>query len=191
MDNARLFRMGGSAAIISGVSIIAGKILALASLDLQGEFMDYLSPLFGLPAVVATYLYHRDRFGFSGFVSFAILFLGISVVMCLDYFGAFILPYLPAGMLDELLEGPVGSTLAISGLIFLTGVILFGISVIRAGKLPLAGSIFFISGFSTVPFGEIFPEMAVSIGSVVAGVGLISWGYSLCHNIRKTMVAVE
>lgn len=182
MNNAILFRMGGLSAALSGLTIIIGKILAMISLYRSGEFFDYLSPLLGLLAVVAIYLRFKDRSGIHGLVSFAILFLGISMVMCLDYFGAFILPYLPVGLVDQLLDGPVGTTLAISGLVFLIGVILFGISVIRTGEFPLISSLLFIAGFIPVPFGEILPDVVVYTGSISAGLGLILWGIHLYQN---------
>lgn len=182
MNNAILFRMGGLSAALSGVAIILGKILAMISLDRSGEFFDFLSPLLGLLAVVAIYLRYKDLSGIYGFVSFAILFLGISMVLCLDYFGAFILPYLPIGLVDQLLDGPAGTTLAISGLVFLFGVILFGISIIRTGEFPLISSLLFLAGFIPVPFGEVLPDFVVYTGSITAGLGLMLLGIHLFRN---------
>ena len=183
MENATLYRIGGVSSVLSGLTIIGGKILAMASHDRTGEFFDFLSPFFGLFAVVAIYLWHREISGIIGFVSFTILFTGISMVMCLDYFGAFILPCIPDGSIDQILEG-AGTTLAISGVIFLLGVILFGISVIRAGEFPLIASLLFIAGFIAVPFVGIFPDMIVYSGSILAGIGLITWGIHLWYNSR-------
>ena len=36
-----------------------------------------------------------------------------------------------------------------------------------------------MAGMFLVPLGEVFPESAVVIGSIIAGVGLIWWGIEL------------
>ena len=179
MDNAKLFRIGGLSAILSGIAIIAGKILAMISLDRYGEFFDYLSPLFGLFAVTAIYLWHKNKTGIFGFVAYTTLFTGISMVLCLDYFGAFILPYLPVGTVEQLLKGPTATALSVSGFIFISGIILFGIVTIRAGILPVTASLLFIFGFIPVPLGDLLPVEVVFSGSVVAGSGLLWWGIFL------------
>jgi hypothetical protein len=98
---------------------------------------------------------------------------------CLIIFGAFVAPYLPEGMIDQILESPTGIFEAVSGLVFLVGEILFGISVIRAGVFSKIASALFMVGMFLVPLGEVFPESAVVIGSIIAGVGLIWWGIEL------------
>ena len=107
------------------------------------------------------------------------LFMGLAAVVCLDYFAAFILPYLPEGMQDQIWESPAGSIAAVYGLVFIVGEILFGISVIRANVYSKIASILFMAGMFLVPLGEVFPESAVVIGSIVAGIGLIWWGIEL------------
>jgi hypothetical protein len=105
--------------------------------------------------------------------------MGLATVVSLDYFGAFILPYLPEGMLDQIWESPAGVVAAVSGFVFLIGEILFGISVIRANVYSKIASILFMVGMFLVPLGEVFPESAVVIGSIIAGVGLFWWGIEL------------
>ena len=102
-----------------------------------------------------------------------ILFFGLATVVSLDYFGAFIGPYLPEGMVDQILEGPTGIVFAISGLTFIIGEILFGISAIRAGMYSKIAAILFIIGMFTIPLAGKIPASAVVIGSIIAGIGLI------------------
>jgi len=179
MDNNVLYRLGGMSSVVSGVTIIIGKILAIISFVQSGEIFDFLSPLFGLFAVTAIYLRHRNETAILGCIAFIVLFSGISMVLCLDYFGAFILPYLPEGTVESLLDGPTGTAWAISGLLFISGIIIFGITVIRAGIFPVAASLLFTIGFLPIPFGEILSDLMVHSGSVLAGTGLIWWGIFL------------
>ncbi len=187
MHDTILYRLGALSSIASGVTIIIGKILALTPFILAGEFFDFLSPLFGLFAVTAIYLWMRNKAAIWGRITYIILFTGISMILCLDYFGAFILPYLPEGYVEVLLEGPTGTTWAVSAIIFLSGVILFGITCIRAGIFPVPATLLFIIGFIPLPFGEIIPQVVVYSGSVMAGTGLIWWGILL---YRKTLFPV-
>lgn len=179
MNNNNLYKLGALSSVLSGGTIIVGKILAGTSLVLAGEFFDFLSPLFGLFALTAVYLWKRNETAILGRIGYVILFSGISLVMCLDYFGAFILPFLPEGIVEHLLEGPTGTVWALSGIIFITGVLLFGISCIWARIFPVAASLLFTIGFIPVPFGEIIPRAIVYAGSVMAGAGLIWWGIFL------------
>lgn len=182
MKNNELYRLGALASVLSGGTIIAGKILAQTPYILTGEFFDFLSPLFGLFAVTAIYVWSRKKTALAGRIGYIVLFTGIALVLCLDYFGAFILPYLPDGTAGQLLEGPTGLVLAISGIVFLSGVLIFGIAMIRAGTFPAPASLLFTIGFIPVPFGEIVPRAIVHAGSVMAGVGLIWWGIILYRN---------
>lgn len=179
MKNASLYKLGFLSAIFSGATIISGKILAISSFYLAGEFLDFLSPLFGLYAITTIYLWQRQAIGITGCISFIVLYTGISMVLCLDYFGAFILPYLPEGTIDQLLNGPTATALSVSGSVFISGIILFGITTLRAGLIPAGATLLFIFGFIPVPLGELLPVEVVYFGSVVAGSGLLWWGIYL------------
>jgi hypothetical protein len=182
MNNNVLYKLGALSSVLSGGTIIIGKILARTSFVQTGEFFDFLSPLFGLFAVTAIYLWMRNKTALLGRIAYIVLFSGISMVLCLDYFGAFILPYLPEGTVDHLLEGTTGTVWAISGIIFLAGVLLFGLPCIRSGIFPVVASFLFTIGFIPIPFGEIIPWFIVYSGSVMGGTGLIWWGILLYRN---------
>jgi hypothetical protein len=179
MNNNNLYKLGALSCILSGGTIIIGKILGRIHFILAGEIFDFLSPLFGLFALTAIYLWKRNETAILGRIAYIILFTGIAMVLCLDFFGAFILPYLPEGMIEYLLEGPTGTVWAVSGIVFLSGIILFGITSMMAGIFPLAASLLFTIGFIPIPFGEIIPQGIVHAGSIMAGTGLIWWGIFL------------
>lgn len=183
MNNNNLYKLGALSSVLSGGAIIIGKVLGRTHFILAGEFFDFLSPLFGLFAVTAIYLWKRYETALLGRIAYIILFSGISMVLCLDFFGAFILPYLPEGTVEHLLDGPTGTIWALSGILFLSGVILFGIACIMAGIFPFAASLLFTIGFIPIPFGEIIPQGIVYAGSIMAGTGLIWWGIVLYKHI--------
>jgi hypothetical protein len=127
------------------------------------------------------YLRHRRESGILGGIAFIVLFIGLSAVVSLDYFGAFMALELPPGTVEQLLEGRNGPWFAASGLAFLIGELLFGISVIRARVFPWIASVLFMGGMIPVALdlSGIFSEDVVIAASVVAGLGLIWWSLSL------------
>ena len=189
MSTKTLYRLSALAGVLSGLCIIIGKLVIPLPNRQIGEVIDFFSPLFALLFAVGLYLHQRRESGLFGVVAFIVLFMGLATIVSLDYFGAFVGLYLPEGMVDQILEGPTGAVAATSGLTFLLGEILFGISVIRAGLFSKIASILFMVGMFFVPLGSVFPESMVIIGSIIAGVGLIWWSaelYKLAGNVSDS-----
>ena len=179
MSTTTLYRLSALAALLSGACIIIGKLLALLPDPQAGEVFDFLSPLLALFVVVAIYLRQREESGLFGGVAFVVMFIGLALVVSLDYFGAFIRLQLPEVIAEQLMEGPSGTVVAVSALIFLLGEIMLGISVVRAGVFSKIAAVFFMIGLIPVPLAGVFPDSVVAIGSIAAGVGLIWWGTDL------------
>jgi hypothetical protein len=164
---------------VSGVCIIVGKGLALLPDPQAGEVFDFISPLFGLFAILGVYLWQRQRSGTFGGVAFIVVFIGLALLTSMDYFGAFIRLRLPEDTVAQLMDGPSGPIFGISALIFLVGEILFGISVLRAGMFSKIAAWLFMIGFVPMTLFELLPDSIVWVGSVLAGVGIIWLGLSL------------
>jgi len=174
-----LYRLSALAALASGGCIIVGKLLALLPDPQAGEVFDFFSPMFGLYAILGIYLWQRERSGTFGGLAFVVASFGLILVVCLDFFGAFIRLQLTTDTRAQLMDGPAGLVAAISGLIFLVGEILFAISVIRAGVFSRIAAWLFMIGFVPVPLVDVFPFSIVAVGSVLAGIGILWWGLSL------------
>lgn len=192
MSTRTLYRLSALAGVLSAVSIILGKLLIPLPNRQIGEVFDTFSAFFGLFLVIGVYLMHRKESGVFGGVAAFMLFTGLTAVVSLDYFGAFMALELPAGMVDDLLDGRNGWVFAVSGLTFLIGEILFGISVIRAGVFSKVAAILFMLGMIPVALDltGIFPEYVVNISSVVAGIGLIWWSVELFRLAESQAEAV-
>jgi hypothetical protein len=179
MSKSTLFRLSALAALVSGVCIIVGKLLALLPDPQAGEVFDFFSPLFGLYAILGIYLWQREQSGTFGGVAFVVVSFGLALVLCLDFFGAFIRLQLAEDTTAQLMDGPAGLVAAISGLTFLVGEILFAISVMRAGVFSKIAAWLFMIGMVPVPLVDVFPFSIVAVGSVLAGIGIMWWGLSL------------
>lgn len=181
MKTKTLYHLSTLAGILCGICIILGKLLIPLPNRQIGEIFDTLSALFGLFFTIGIYLRQRRESGVLGGVAFIILFAGLAPVLCMDYFGAFYLLELPPGTAERIMEGSNGPVFAASGLTFLIGEILYGISVIRAGIFSKIASIAFMVGMIPVALHltGIFSETIVNIASVFAGGGLIWWSIEL------------
>ena len=181
MPISTLYRLGALAGLLSGFFMILGRILARLPNTQPGEIIDWFSPTFALFFTIFLYLGQQRESGVFGGVAFIVLFAGLIVVVCLDFYGAFMRIYLPADMIAMIEEGPSAPVFVVGLLTFLIGEILFGISVIRAAVYSKIAAILFMAGLIPVmlhPTG-IFPESIVDIGAAAAGAGLIWWGIEL------------
>ncbi len=181
MSATSLYRLSALAGIVSGLTIIIGKLLIPLPDPRPGEVFDFLSPLFALFLSVGLYLRQRRESGVFGGLAFILLFLGLSLVISLAYFGAFMVHEIPEEVVDRLMEGPSGPVFIGSILIFVIGELLFGISVIRSGVFSrIAAVLFMIAMIPTVlHLADIFPESVVVINSILAGAALIWWSVEL------------
>ncbi len=169
MSDRSLFRLAAVSGFISAVSIIVGKALMLLPGEQAGEIADFVSPLFGLGAIVGAYLFQRSQAGVFGAVAFVVVFVGLALVTSLDFFGAFVRLELTEETREELLEGTPGLAMAVSALVFLAGVVMFGISLLGSGVHPRPAGWLFMTGFVFVPLVEIVGETVVAISSILAG----------------------
>ncbi|MGD8996493.1 MAG: hypothetical protein PVH80_00155 [Anaerolineae bacterium] len=181
MSTTTLYRLSALAGFLSGLTIIIGKLLIPLPDPRPGETFDFLSPLFALLLTVGLYLRQRRESGVFGGLAFFVLFIGLSLIVSLAYFGAFMFHELPEQVVDRMMDGPSGPVFIGSILIFVIGELLFGISVIRAGMFSrIAAVLFMITMVPTVlHLAGIFPESVVVISSILAGVALIWWSVEL------------
>jgi hypothetical protein len=179
MSDRSLYRLAAVAGLISGAAIILGKVLMLLPGEQAGEIADFMSPLFGLGAIVGVYLFHRERAGLFGAVGFVVMFVGLGLVTSLDFYGAFVRLELDEDVREGVLEGSAGLAMAVSALIFLVGTVLFGSSLVRSGVYPRPVGWLFVVGFVFVPLVEVVGELVVALGSILAGVSVLWLGMVL------------
>jgi hypothetical protein len=181
MSTRTLYRLSAFAGVLTAMGIILGKFTIPLPNRQIGEILDLIGALFGLFFVMGVYFKHRKESGVFGGIAFIIFFIGLAGVMCLDYIGAFMVLELPAEVVKGILDGRNAWAFALSGMTFLVGEVLFGISIIRAGVFSKVSAILFMLGMIPVALHltGIFPEYVVNISSVVAGIGLIWWSIEL------------
>jgi len=172
-----LYRLSGIAAIIAGVSIFVGTVLN----DLvkkNGAFFNFMGALIGLFSVTGIYLWQRAESGVFGLVGYAAMFIGLTLIACIDFAGALITPSISEDEQTKLGTSAAMRNIMIASLIFLVGELLFGISVLRAGAFPKIPTVMFMAGFVATAMRPVYP-LITFVGLTISSSGLIWLGVSM------------
>lgn len=149
-------RLGGLVALLAGVLIAISEFVRLY-IDLvdPGLYRSIFvgsDPLLGLLiavvvqlGLVGLYAPQARAAGILGVIGFVIAFLGVRVSMGPSFVDAFIKPVVWPWEDPEYFERTVGS-LAIFGLGFVLGWVLFGVATLRAGIYPRGAASLLIAG---------------------------------------------
>ena len=57
-----------------------------------GTLFNFLALLVGLFAITGVYLWQREAAGTFGVIAYVLVFVGLALMMCIDYLGAFVMP---------------------------------------------------------------------------------------------------
>lgn len=200
MSLPRLGRWSGLSLMLGGITLAVHFLVHPA-----GETAQYtLYPLWGLAhwlgglagvlilfGLITAYLRQADRVGWLGLVGFILAFAGMALYAGGQvYFGAVVQPFIAANAPDWLEPGSALLTSpayrlaeVVTFLPFLFGFTILGIAALRAAVLPRFGSWLMIL---VAPIGLLGLALLGSslqgtlqiLGGLVAGLGLLVWGYA-------------
>jgi hypothetical protein len=200
MSAGTLLRLSGLAAILAGALIILSEILAMVAglMDMATMERTPLSPawiplnllqlsgvILLLLALVGFYARQAAVAGGLGLVGFLVAFLGTAMFAGTGWSNAFTPPVV-ARTNPTLLVGfppsPLGEAVLYTAVLFAVGLILFGITVIRAGVLPRTGGWLLVIGgvlSRIMPIVHERFDIYLPLDSLVTSCGLILLGYAL------------
>ena len=188
MTPASLYRLSGIAAMLCGLCIIGQRfifdLLFPGSLIRVGTF----APQLGLIALVGFYLWQREALGAAGAVGFAINFLGLAYLGCVDFARHYVLAHLDPAEVAALLSSGVRGVFLAIGVIFIIGVVLFGVTMLRAALMPRVATVLFMVGFVPFALSPFFPTIVISVTQVIAAVGVTWMGWALWSSQHRAVV---
>lgn len=180
MSSSNLIRLGGLAAVVSGVLLVIGDLLSLTEPETMSEAattasftLTYLLYLLGtvlvLVGLVALYVRQSEAAGILGLVSFAVAFFGTALLLGAVWAQLFVAPFL-ATRAPEALNADATGALAVgftlTFALVAVGWLLFGVATLRAGVYPRAAAIVTIVGavfgFLPIPASGIVLDVAVA-----------------------------
>lgn len=194
----RLIRFAGLLGIVGGIALAAAYVThpPNAPPDIVastvwiwvhvGFMISLLCGVFLLIALIVRYF--RFGGGMAGFAGFAMAIVSLIFVFGLDYAEVFIFPTLAVEFPevvtrygDGTMMPSVAFAFPLTGVLFLTGFVLFAWELYRTRTVPPTASL--LTLFGTVVFGAglsgVFPMIVVRIGAVLFGAGLAALGMSL------------
>jgi hypothetical protein len=199
----KLIRWAGLSAMVAG--IIFASILPIYPPVNTSDFLILSSfktamPIFGLLGITGLYARQVEETGWLGLAGYILLTTFYAVQMCISFIELTILPLLttvaPAfvesalgrasgngGSMDL---GTLATAYSLASVLFLLGLLLFGISMFRARILPRwAGVLLAVSGpLAGIMFGLLPPQLD-RLTSIPTGIAMVWLGYALFSERRE------
>ena len=185
MNRSLLYLWAGIAGIIAGLLNIVIEFLPA----IIGRPLNLLVVILMVWTLTAIYLRQRAESGVLGFIGYVVNEFGLALIVGLIYARVFVLSALDATLVGELMSGTTGFAALASLIIFVLGVALFGISIIRANVFPKWAAVLYIVGFLPLAVAPFIPPVVVSIGEIVASVGVLGLSYVLAWGIQNVQQA--
>lgn len=207
LSAARLIRWAGLSAMVAGI-IFAG-IQPIHPPDVPASvntsaFMIITSlktamSLFGLFGITGLYARHVERTGWMALAGYLLLSVFYAVQMCYSFVEPLILPLLTAEA-PSFVESVLGMASGAGGpmdlgafatiylllsLVYVLGLLLFGIALFRARILPRwASGLLAVSGPLAVIMGLLLPHQLERLAAMPMGIALAALGYALWSERR-------
>jgi hypothetical protein len=200
MSAGNLLRLSGLGGIVAGGLVILAEILMMPA-DLMNmaamartplspawvplNLLELLGVILLLLALVGFYVRQAATAGGLGLVGFLVAFLGTAVFAGAGWSNAFNPPVV-ARTAPALLAGfppsPLGEAVLYSAWLFAVGLVLFGLTVLKAGVLPpMGGWLLVVGGILSrvMPMVDQRFHIYLPLDSWVTSLGLIWLGYAL------------
>lgn len=181
MSSITLFRLSGWAGILCGLFIIVDTLIIELFLPLNAltNSIGQLAVILALITLTGAYLWQRPASGILGDLGYIVNFIGLALLVGVDFAGNYILPYLNQSATQELFAGPTRSIFVICAMVFLVGVVLFGLAIFRASVFPRLSAVMYTIGFVLFSLSPFLPDIVVRIAQVTGSVAVMWFGYVL------------
>ena len=188
MSSTTLFRLSGWASILCGLLIIIDTLLIELFLPFSALTSSFgqLAVILALLVLTGMYLWQRPAGGILGDIGYIVNFIGLALLIGVDFAGNYILPYLDPNATRELFAGPTRFMFLISAMVFLAGVVLFGLTIFRAHVFPQLAAVLYMIGFALYSLSPFLPDAIVRIAQVTGSVAVMWFGYVLLTKTIST-----
>ncbi|MFF0576840.1 hypothetical protein [Streptosporangium saharense] len=132
-----LLRFGAICGVLTGLSLgIPGVIEPFTGETPATSFVAGIGGAFAAPAVTAFHLRQRAAAGWLGAIAYAVNVVGLGLFAGVAFSLNLVVFFLDESTASLVLEGPTRLALLGSVVVFVIGVVLFGLSMLRARVLP-------------------------------------------------------
>jgi hypothetical protein len=176
VSTATLYRLAGVAGL-AGAALIAFATVRRAGLVPGNGLTHALSTpgaALSLFVLVGLYLSQRDRMGLLGLVGFALSLLGLAGVFAVEFATHAVFQFLDPDVVRGLVDGPAKPYLLTVAVVFLAGVVAFGVGLWRAGVSPRLAVAGYVVGLVPAALRTAVPE-PVYLGGLMVGALAVGW----------------
>ena len=170
-----LYRLAGQTGIVTGILLLfntarrAGVVPENAFTHQIAPVAAFLAPL----VITGLYLWQRERTGLLGLVGYLLNFLGLAGALAIEYVLHYVFPLLPKETVDSLVDGRTGMGFLIISVVYLTGIVLFGLAMWRADLMPRVAVALYVAGFVPTALRPLLPAAVVTAGFVLGSIAVI------------------
>ena len=138
-----------------------------------------------LLTLTALYLCQRRAAGRLGLAGFVLNHLGLSGLFAIEFLTHAVLQYLDPADREAVLSGPGRPYFLVVALIFMIGVVLFGVASWRAGVLPRGALVLYVAGLCAAALRTAVPEWAYLSGLVAGSAGVLWLSVTLLRDATR------
>ncbi|NEE02976.1 hypothetical protein [Phytoactinopolyspora halotolerans] len=182
-----LLRFGAISGIFAGLFIALASVFEIFAGETTATSAALgLSPALGLPLVVGLHLGQLRASGRLGIVGFAVNLVGLGLFGGAGYtLNLVLFPIEEVIEVDDL-AGISRIALLVSALVFSVGVVLFGLSMVRARVYPRIPAVAYVLAFPLIALLAPLPDSPlISATHIVTGIALV-WLSAALHETART-----
>jgi hypothetical protein len=132
-----LLRFGAICGVVLGLSLgVPGAVEAFTGETTATSLVIGLGAAFGPPVLTALYLFNGNGSGRFGAVAYALNAIGLGLFTGVSFALNLVLFFLTEAAVEDVLAGPTGIAIRLAAVVFVTGTVLFGVTLIRARAFP-------------------------------------------------------
>jgi hypothetical protein len=178
-----LTRLGAWCGVLAGLAIaVPGLIEAFTGESAPTSIVLGLSPAFAFPLLTVLHLRQSTAAGTFGAVAYTVNAVGLGLFGGAAFTLNLALFYLDGAVVEDLLRGPTMVALLGSALVFATGSVLFGVSMVRARVLPRVPAVCYLVALPVLAVAARLPDTPVtSVVHVVVGASLVWLSFSVSN----------
>ncbi|MEU7820486.1 hypothetical protein [Catellatospora sp. NPDC049133] len=171
-----LSRFGAVCGVILALSLgVPGVVEAFTGETTVTSFVAGLGAAFGAPALYAYQLRQADAAGRFGAVAFAVNVIGLGLFTGVGFALNLVLFFLDEATVSAVLDGPTRWAVLGSGMVFIAGSVLFGVSMLRAAVLPRVAAVGYIVSLVMLAALAPLPDSLLSSAAHVAAAASLVW----------------
>jgi len=169
-----LYRLAGQAGVVAGIMLLFNTARRVGIVP-ENTLTHSIAPIaaFLAPfALIGIYFWQRERSGALGLWGFALSAVGLVGLAAIEFTLHYVFPLLDKQVVDRLVDGRTGTGFLFISVLFLTGTVLFGLTLWRAGRFSRPAVILYVVGFVPTALRAVVPAPVVSIAFVLGSVAL-------------------